>query len=646
MIRKPCRQVEVLIEAERFCKHQAKSFSDEAEVLDALGLLVRLRTTPPGDHGGTQARRLSGLAKQATAIFHERLDHSPSTLQCVKLFRGLELNVIEREILLVLIASEFGIVPSVRDIEDLQKVMNRQGADSLAIARALTNEATLVTSEAVLVDEDAPRLRDRPIHPSRHILEPFLQGSESFPGWQVATPDHLWQKCYPLFRALNQRSEALTGHHRHFFLFPGGNLEATNRKIAQMTKTVRRTLDRHPDWPASRISMGLQDPELQIAIALIGKELGFLDVHDELFTGDGLARCASEHVPMVASAIRHLRRDEALRSAGFARVCGGPGDAEAHEDDSVLRLCEFELTPEFIAELGICEARRRKRTRHKPRTPLVKLEDLVLSENTRSQLEMLISQLEHSSVLLDDWGFRQTLPYGRGATMIFSGPPGTGKTACAEGIAHRLEKPILSIDYSQIQNCFVGETEKNIVAVFREASESNAVLFWDEADAMFFDRDSAYRNWEVREVNVLLQELEHFEGVCILCTNRKLTLDPALERRISLKVEFERPTRPMRAQIWRKLVPQKLPLAADVDFERLALHNMTGGEIKNALLNAARIALVRAPKGTVAMADFDQAIAMEVSGCWAKTGSRSIGFDTQGRIQHADLQKDARPPAA
>lgn len=96
-----------------------------------------------------------------------------------------------------------------------------------------------------------------------------------------------------------------------------------------------------------------------------------------------------------------------------------------------------------------------------------------------------------------------------------------------------------------------------------------------------------------------------------------MTLDPALERRISLKVEFERPTCAMRAQIWRKLVPQKLPLAADVDIERLALHD-TGGEIKNAVLNAARIALVRAPGGSVAMEDFEQAIAMEVSGRWAK----------------------------
>jgi AAA+ superfamily predicted ATPase len=188
---------------------------------------------------------------------------------------------------------------------------------------------------------------------------------------------------------------------------------------------------------------------------------------------------------------------------------------------------------------------------------------------------------------------------------------------------------VASSTVSQIRTPWLlrADTEtRERIPVFREASENRAVLFWDEADAMFFDRDSAYRNWEVREVNVLLQELERFDGVCILCTNRKVTLDPALERRVSIKVEFERPTRTMREQIWRKLVPHKLPLATDVDFQRLAAHDMTGGEIKNAVLNAARIALMRTPRGSVAVADFEQAIAMEVSGRWAKTASRNIGF--------------------
>jgi SpoVK/Ycf46/Vps4 family AAA+-type ATPase len=119
---------------------------------------------------------------------------------------------------------------------------------------------------------------------------------------------------------------------------------------------------------------------------------------------------------------------------------------------------------------------------------------------------------------------------------------------------------------------------------------------------MFYDRDSSRYNWEVRDVNVLLQQLEHFEGVCILATNRKITLDKALERRISLKIEFERPGRKERRQIWEKFLPKKLPLARDVDFNQLSEADLAGGEIKNVVLNAARLALQRDEQGPVGVA--------------------------------------------
>ena len=201
-----------------------------------------------------------------------------------------------------------------------------------------------------------------------------------------------------------------------------------------------------------------------------------------------------------------------------------------------------------------------------------------------------------------------------------------GKTASAEAFAFELGKSIIAISYAEIQNCFVGETEKNIVKAFRGASDTDAVLFWDEADSMFYDRDSAYRNWEVRDVNVLLTELERFEGVCILSTNRKITLDRALERRIAIKVEFEPPDQKLRRKIWNRLIPKKMPLAEDVDLEELSLAELTGGEIKNVVLNAARAALCRSPEARVAMADFRKAIEMESHGKWAEDGRARIGF--------------------
>jgi len=532
----------------------------------------------------------------------------------------------EVEILVILIASELGMIPVVHDIEDLQEAMGRRGAEGLAVARAMTEEAALVVSDTVTVDDSNDRYSQASFQLSREVLEPFLRGGPAAqPGWDVATQEDLLQKAYPLFRELNERSEELDGRF-HRFRGPKTSLNARDRKIEQLTRAMRRSLDLHSDWPISRINACLADAELQIALVLIGKELGYLDAHHELFTGEGLARCASLRVPLVAESIQHLRRNATLRSTGLIRVCGGPGDAEAHEDDSVLMACEFELTGDFRQKLGITAARRQRRSRHQPRTPSVKPDALVLSDDVRFALDLIVGQTQHRSVLFEQWGMNETVPYGRGMTVLFSGSPGVGKTACAESIAHRLDMPIVTANYAELESMWVGETEKNIARVFRDATDARSVLFWDECDAMFFDRGSAFRNWEVRQVNVLLQEIERFEGVCILSTNRKVTLDAALERRIALKVEFKRPDREMRAQIWRRQIPKALPLAEGIDFERLASPDMTGGEIKNAVLNAARIALARDPKGRVAMGDFERAIAMETRGRWGTNGTRVIGF--------------------
>jgi SpoVK/Ycf46/Vps4 family AAA+-type ATPase len=128
---------------------------------------------------------------------------------------------------------------------------------------------------------------------------------------------------------------------------------------------------------------------------------------------------------------------------------------------------------------------------------------------------------------------------------------------------------------------------------------------------------------------VLLTELEKYEGVCILATNRKVSLDPALERRISLKIEFDRPDRTERQQIWRRLIPEKLPLGGDVDVAALAEHDLSGGEIKNAVLNAARLALTRGATGPLTHADFKEAIRLEHDGRLRADSHPKIGFANQ-----------------
>jgi SpoVK/Ycf46/Vps4 family AAA+-type ATPase len=213
----------------------------------------------------------------------------------------------------------------------------------------------------------------------------------------------------------------------------------------------------------------------------------------------------------------------------FICPCGGDIELAASDACSLERM-EFEMTAKAIALLGI-EKRTASRGRgdYQAQKPTLRLEQMVLSEKVRQALNMALVHARCGKRLIDDWGLGEMIPYGRSPVLLFSGSPGTGKTATAQGIAHELNKPILVVDYSRIQNCFVGQTEKNIVRVFQEAKKQDAVLFWDEADVMFYDRDSSRYNWEVRDVNVLLQQLEHFEGVCILATNRKITLYKAFE---------------------------------------------------------------------------------------------------------------------
>lgn len=143
---------------------------------------------------------------------------------------------------------------------------------------------------------------------------------------------------------------------------------------------------------------------------------------------------------------------------------------------------------------------------------------------------------------------------------------------------------------------------------------------------MFFSRDSARWNWEAREVNVLLQELERFEGVCVLATNRTVALDPALERRIAIKVAFERPDRAQRRSIWEKLLPKKMPLGREINLDELSHEDLVGGEIKNVILNASRFALQRDERGPVTMADFRKAVELERSGQWSRANRTRIGF--------------------
>ena len=250
-------------------------------------------------------------------------------------------------------------------------------------------------------------------------------------------------------------------------------------------------------------------------------------------------------------------------------------------------------------------------------------EDVILPGSTRRSLEQALAQVTSHDLLFNKWGLGQRHPTGLSLAFNFAGPSGTGKTICAEAIAHTLGRRLLVVRYAELESMWMGETPKNVAAVFRLARQEQAVLFFDEADAIASRRSTSVDHGFQREsntvVNVLLQELERFNGVVIFATNLAANFDPAFERRIRTHVLFEMPGAAEREQIWRVQVhPTLTPLAEDVDFRRLAgEYEASGGDIRNAVLKAALAAAAAPTHDTLKLIHhrhFDEGIREVIAG--------------------------------
>lgn len=220
-------------------------------------------------------------------------------------------------------------------------------------------------------------------------------------------------------------------------------------------------------------------------------------------------------------------------------------------------------------------------------------DDVILPPATRRALDTALAQVTQHDLIFNRWGLGERHPTGLALAFNFAGPPGTGKTICAEAIAHSLGRRVLLVRYAELESLWMGETPKNVAGIFRTAREEGAVLLFDEADAIAARRSTSLEYGFQREsntvVSVLLQELECYNGVVIFATNLAANLDPAFERRIRTHVLFEMPGDTEREQIWRvQMHPTRTPLAADVDFRDLARrYQVSGGDIRNAVLKAA-----------------------------------------------------------
>jgi SpoVK/Ycf46/Vps4 family AAA+-type ATPase len=219
-------------------------------------------------------------------------------------------------------------------------------------------------------------------------------------------------------------------------------------------------------------------------------------------------------------------------------------------------------------------------------------DDIVLSNDLFDQLRELAAQVAHRHQVYEEWGFGARLSLGRGISALFAGPSGTGKTMAAEVLANALQLDLYRIDLSGVVSKYIGETEKNLKQVFDAAEQSGAILFFDEADALFGKRtevkDSHDRYANI-EVNYLLQRMEDYRGLAILATNRKSALDRAFLRRLRFLMDFPFPDADSRRRIWEKVFPSDAPLD-QLDYPVLARLEIPGGNIRNIALNAAFLA--------------------------------------------------------
>jgi SpoVK/Ycf46/Vps4 family AAA+-type ATPase len=227
-------------------------------------------------------------------------------------------------------------------------------------------------------------------------------------------------------------------------------------------------------------------------------------------------------------------------------------------------------------------------------SPRYELSDIVLPPDQLDQLTEICNRARFRHVVSGQWGFGRKSSLGNGLNALFSGPPGTGKTMAAEVIARELHLDLYKIDLSQIVSKYIGETEKNLDRIFREAQTSSSILFFDEADALFGKRSEvtdAHDRYANIEVGYLLQKMEEYDGIAILATNLRQNMDDAFLRRLHVHLEFPFPDESHRKSIWRTVFPQEAPLHAEVDFDRLAREiKLAGGNIRSIAMTAAYFA--------------------------------------------------------
>ena len=309
---------------------------------------------------------------------------------------------------------------------------------------------------------------------------------------------------------------------------------------------------------------------------------------------------SAESVPGILGEIAqqfHLSAETIVNIAGSV-AAQEPGEAAASPGARLWSACRLHSRPrlEVLAERIV---------------PASTWDDLVLPDAQKLVLRQLAAQSRNRMTVYESWGFSGHGRRGLGLSALFSGPSGTGKTLAAEVLAAELRLDLYRIDLSAVVSKYIGETEKNLKQLFDAAETGGCLLLFDEADALFGKRSEvkdSHDRYANIEVGYLLQRMESFQGLAILTSNLKSSLDKSFQRRLRFTVEFPFPDAAQRQEIWARVFPAQTPTHA-LDFGRLAALNMTGGNIGNIALNAAFLAAdAREP---VAMAHILRAAQME-----------------------------------
>jgi len=340
--------------------------------------------------------------------------------------------------------------------------------------------------------------------------------------------------------------------------------------------------------------------------AFVAREPGlvFVGARDGSLPAPTAAYALEVHKPSVAEQsaawceLLGAELPEAGALAG-AQLLAGQFDLNLDEIHDALGRAQAAPAPSSLADSAwdaCCELTRPRLDALAQRLdPKATWQDLVLPEESLKNLRQISAQVRGRYQVYELWGYGKKMARGRGISALFAGESGTGKTMAAEVIANDLRLHLYRIDLSEVVSKYIGDTEKNLRRLFDAAERGGAILFFDEADALFGKRSEvkdSHDRYANIEINYLLQRMEAFSGVAILATNMKNALDPAFMRRLRFIVNFPFPGAGERQQMWRKAFPRELP-QRDLDYERLARFSLSGGNIHSIALNAAFAAAQR-----------------------------------------------------